>query len=128
LFLLWRSQLTKRFAKQEKQGRRMMSYLVSERSRSGTHWPHHSRSEGRLRRPGPQTDPAELAEVLRGLAVRAHDALKAFQTRCDECSREELHSLRNAIHWLENELRAQGLERMLPYVASLRRQVECALA
>ena len=45
----------------------------------------------------------------------------------DESIRVELHDLRTAIRWLEDEFRTQQLDRMLPYVVSLRNQIESVL-
>ena len=61
------------------------------------------------------------------LAIRAHHALKIAQDRVDESIRVELRDLRNAIRWLEDEFRTQQLDRMLPYVVSLRNQIESTL-
>ena len=72
-------------------------------------------------------DPADLAEALRVLAIRAHHALKIAQDRVDESIRVELHDLRTAIRWLEDQFRSQQLDRLLPYVVSLRHQVESML-
>jgi hypothetical protein len=74
-------------------------------------------------RSGVQNDPADLAEALRVLAIRAHHALKIAQHRVDESIRVEFHDLRIAIRWLEDQFRAQQLDRMLPYVVSLRNQI-----
>jgi hypothetical protein len=81
----------------------------------------------RVLRSGTQNDPAALAEALRVLAIRAHHALKIAQDRLDESIRVELHDLRTAIRWLEDEFRTQQLDRMLPYVLSLRNQIESLL-
>jgi len=92
--------------------------------------PHAHGPDGRIPRSGVQNDPADpadLAEALRVLAIRAHHALKIAQHRVDESIRVELHDLRAAIRWLEDELRAQQLDRMLPYVVSLRNQIEAVL-
>jgi hypothetical protein len=72
-------------------------------------------------------DPADLAEALRVLAIRAHHALKIAQDRVDESIRVELDDIRTAIRWLEDEFRTQQLDRMLPYVVSLRHQIESLL-
>ncbi len=45
----------------------------------------------------------------------------------DESIRDELHELRTAICWLEDQFRTQQLDRMLPYVLSLRSRVESVL-
>ena len=82
---------------------------------------------GRMLRSGPPNDPADLAEALRVLAIRAHHAGKIAQDRVDESIRVELHDLRTAIRWLEDEFRTQQLDRMLPYVVSLRHQIESVL-
>ena len=76
---------------------------------------------------GTQNNPADLAEALRALAIRAHHALKIAQDRVDESIRVELRDLRTAIRWLEDEFRTQQLDRMLPYVVSLRNQIESTL-
>jgi len=75
----------------------------------------------------PLIDPADLAEALRVLAIRAHHALKIARDRVDESIRVELHDLRTAIRCLEDEFRTQQLDRMLPYVVSLRHQIESLL-
>lgn len=83
--------------------------------------------DGRVPQSGTQNDPAALAEALRVLAIRAHHALRIAQDRVDESIRVELHDLRTAIRWLEDEFRTQQLDRMLPYVVSLRDQIESVL-
>lgn len=82
---------------------------------------------GRVTLPGSQSDPADLAEALRVLAVRARDALKLAQKPLNESTRVELINVRTAIGWLENEFQNQQMDRMLPYVVSLRQQVESVL-
>ena len=57
-----------------------------------THW-----LDRRMSRSDSVIDPAELAEALRVLAIRAHHALKIAQDRVDESIRVELHDLRSAI-------------------------------
>jgi hypothetical protein len=83
--------------------------------------------DGRVPRLGIRNDPADLAEALRCLSIRAHHALKLAGDRVDESIRVELHDLRTAIRWLEDEFRTQQLDRMLPYVVALRHQVESVL-
>lgn len=89
--------------------------------------PHTHGHDSRVPRSDALIDPADLAEALRVLAIRAHHALKIAQDRLDESIRVELRDLRTAIHWLENEFRTQQLDRMLPYVVSLRREIESLL-
>ncbi len=84
-------------------------------------------SDDRMSQSGAQNDPADLAEALRVLAIRAHHALKIAQDHVDESIRAELHDLSTAIRWLEDEFRTQQLDRMLPYVVSLRHQIESLL-
>ncbi len=81
----------------------------------------------RMPRLATQSDPADLAEALRTLAIRAHHAMKTAQSSVDESTREELHRVRTAIRWLEDEFKTQQLDRILPYVVSLRHQVESSL-
>ncbi len=76
---------------------------------------------------GSQSDPADLAEALRALAIRARDALKFAQEPLNESTRVELINVRTAIGWLENEFQNQQMDRMLPYVVTLREQVESVL-
>ena len=107
-----------------------MTHSLRKRILRATSPPHTHGPDGRIPRSGVQNDPADpadLAEALRVLAIRAHHALKIAQHRVDESIRVELHDLRAAIRWLEDELRAQQLDRMLPYVVSLRNQIEAVL-
>lgn len=108
----------------------MTHNIIRKRILRTTSPPHAHGSDCRVPRSGVQNDPvdpADLAEALRALAIRAHHALKIAQHRVDESIRVELHDLRTAIRWLEDEFRAQQLDRMLPYVVSLRSQIESVL-
>ena len=104
-----------------------MTHTLRKRILRATSPPHTHGSDDRMPRSGAQNDPADLAEALRVLAIRAHHALKIAQDRVDESIRVELHDLRTAIRWLEHEFRTQQLDRMLPYVVSLRHQIESLL-
>lgn len=104
-----------------------MTHTLRKRILRATSPLHTHGSDGRTPWSGAQNDPAALAEALRVLAIRAHHALKIAQDRVDESIRVELHDLRVAIRWLEDEFRTQQLDRMLPYVVSLRNQVESLL-
>ena len=104
-----------------------MTHTLRKRIFRTTSPPHTHGPDGRIARSAAQNDPAALAETLRVLAIRAHHALKIAQDRVDESIRVELHDLRTAIRWLEDEFRTQQLDRMLPYVVSLRNQIESLL-
>jgi hypothetical protein len=93
------------------------------KSRPHTHGP-----DGRSWRSGVPSDPAALAEALRILAIRAHHALRIAQDRVDESIRIELNDLSAAIHSLEEEFQTQQLDRMVPYVVSLRDEIDCLLS
>jgi hypothetical protein len=69
-------------------------------------------------------DPAGLAETLRALALRAHRAIRTERT---EETRRERDELRHALGRLESDCSSQGLNRLVPYVAALRREVETRL-
>ncbi len=104
-----------------------MTHTLRKRILRATSPPHMRGSDDRMSRSCAQNDPAELAEALRVLAIRAHHTLKIAQDRVDESIRVELDDIRTAIHWLEDEFRTQQLDRMLPYVVSLRHQIESLL-
>ncbi|MGO9115504.1 MAG: hypothetical protein ACLP9L_40350 [Thermoguttaceae bacterium] len=104
-----------------------MTHTLRKRILRTTSPPHVHGPDGRMPRSDAVIDPADLAEALRVLAIRAHHALKIAQDRVDESIRVELHDLRTAIRWLEDEFRTQQLDRMLPYVVSLRHQIESLL-
>ena len=72
-------------------------------------------------------DPAELAAVLRTLAIRAHRAVKAAGQTVDANVLEELRDLRTAVCWLEDTLLTRQMHRMVPYVAALRQQIDAAI-
>ena len=72
-------------------------------------------------------DPAELAVVLRTLALRAHRAVKAAGQSVDAKVLEELRDLRAEASRLEETLLTRRLHRMVPYVAALRQQIEAAI-
>jgi hypothetical protein len=78
-------------------------------------------------RPNSRRDAADMAASLRSLATRAHEAVKAFETRRHRPPSEELAELMAAIHQLENDFRTQNLHDLIPYVAALRHQVETRL-
>ena len=72
-------------------------------------------------------DAPTLALRLRTLAIRAHEALNA-SIPCDDTIRKpELRALHLAIGHLEEDLRSQNLERLIPYVAALLQQVGAKL-
>ena len=104
-----------------------MTHTIRKRSPRSTSPPHAHGLDDRVSRSRAQSDPAALAEALRVLAIRAHHALKIAQGRVDESIRVELNDLRAAIRWLEDEFRTQQLDRMVPYVVSLRDQIESVL-
>jgi hypothetical protein len=70
---------------------------------------------------------AELAQTLRALATRAHQAVKATCAFEKPSNSLELIDLQTEIHRLEIELETQGLEHLLGYVVALRREVESKL-
>jgi hypothetical protein len=77
--------------------------------------------------PGSSHEAADLAATLRVLASKAHEAVKAIETRQRHLTCKELDDLRIAIGCLENEFRAQNLRSLIPYVVALRQQVETKL-
>jgi hypothetical protein len=70
---------------------------------------------------------AELAQTLRALATRAHQAVKAAGAFGKPTNTLELIDLQTEIHRLEIELETQGLAHLLGYVVALRREVESKL-
>jgi hypothetical protein len=111
----------------KKQGSRAMTHTLHKRLLKSTSPPNIHRLDRRSSRSGDRNDPAALARTLRVLAIRAHHTLKIAQDRVDESIRAELHELRTAICSLEDQFRTQQLDRMLPYVLSLRSRVESVL-
>ncbi|MGC8643873.1 MAG: hypothetical protein ACP5XB_28765 [Isosphaeraceae bacterium] len=79
-------------------------------------------------RPYTRRDPAEMAASLRSLATRAHQAVKAFETRQHRLAGVELNELVSAIRQLEDDFRKQELHHLVPYVVALRHQVQTRLA
>ena len=104
-----------------------MTHTVRKRMLRTLSPPHAHGLDSRLSRSDALIDPADLAEALRVLAIRAHHSLKIAHDRVDESIQAELHDLRRSIRWLEDEFRSQQLDRLLPYVVSLRHQVESIL-
>lgn len=90
--------------------------------------PHAAAFEGRTMRRHTRRDPAEMAAALRSLALRAHQAVKAFETRQHRPDCSELSELVSAICQLEDDFRKQELHHLVPYVAALRHQVQIRLA
>ena len=90
--------------------------------------PHVHAFEGRSMRPHARRDAAEMAAALRSLAIRAHQAVKAFESRQHRLAGSELHDLLSAICQLEDDFRKQELHHLVPYVAALRHQVQTRLA
>jgi hypothetical protein len=90
--------------------------------------PHVPAFEGRAMRPHTRRDAAEMAATLRSLATRAHQAVKAFETRQHRLAGSELTELVSAICQLEDDFRKQELHHLVPYVAALRHQVQTRLA
>ena len=72
-------------------------------------------------------DPAHLAEALRVLTIRAHTVFTNARHPLDKVTLIEINNVRSAIRWLEREFQTQRMDRMLPYVISLRLQVESLL-
>ena len=72
-------------------------------------------------------DPAHLAQALRVLTVRARNVFRVARHPLDKATLIEINNVRSAIRWLEKEFQTQRMDRMLPYVVSLRQQVETLL-
>jgi hypothetical protein len=104
-----------------------MTHTLHKRVLRSTSPPNIHRPDRRSSWSGARDDPAALARTLRALAIRAHHTLKIARDRVDESIHAELHELRTAICWLEDQFRTQQLDRMLPYVRSLRSRVESVL-
>jgi hypothetical protein len=78
---------------------------------------------------------ADLAQTLRALATRAHQAVKEKArdaADCDHASNGQSHTqtlvdLQAEIHRLQAELESQGLHRLVAYVTALRQEIEAVL-
>jgi hypothetical protein len=68
---------------------------------------------------------ADLAQWLRSLALRAHQAVKeqAGARRDHPANSQALRDLQAEIHRLQSEFESQGLETLAAYTAALGRQV-----
>jgi hypothetical protein len=71
----------------------------------------------------------ELAQSLRSLALRAHQAMRdqAGSRREHPANSQALRDLQTEIHRLESEFESQGLEALATYTAALGRQVRSRL-
>jgi hypothetical protein len=72
---------------------------------------------------------AELAQALRSLALRAHQAMKdqAGARRDHPANSQALRDLQAEIHRLQSEFECQGLHALAAYTAALGRQVRSRL-
>ena len=68
---------------------------------------------------------AELAQALRSLALRAHQAMKdqGGARRDHPANSQTLRDLQAEIHRLQSEFESQGLHTLAAYTAALGRQV-----
>ena len=104
-----------------------MTRTLRERIGKKSFLPHARAFEGRIMKQNYRRDAADMAASLRSLATRAHEAVKAFESRKHRPGGHELAELLAAIHELENDFRAQNLDDLVPYVTALRQQVETRL-
>ena len=87
------------------------------------------RTEGRAMgsHPNLRHDPAELAAALRSVTTRAHRAVKDAESSHKPVNRDELAELQVAVQELESEFRTHNMVHLVPFVTSLRQQIDARL-
>ena len=76
-----------------------------------------------------ETQAADLAQALRSVVLRAHQAVKHHKRASHDhpVSSQTLHDLQTDIHRLQSEFDRQGLHSLAAYATALGRQVRSRL-
>jgi hypothetical protein len=101
-----------------------MTQMLRKRMTRTIHPPHAEVRNGRASR-SCDSHAADLAQALRSLVLRAHQAVKEQKdaSRDHAANPQALRDLQAEIHRLQSEFENQGLETLAAYTAALARQV-----